>query len=728
MSFPFLRQPDAMDCGPACLKMIAGYYNKNYSLGFLREKCHITREGVSFLGLSDAAGSLGFRTIGVKIPFSMLSENVPLPCIVHWRQKHFIVVYKIRKNRVYVADPAQGHITLSREDFEAGWASANIEGKKAGLVLIIEPTPDLYDAGSKTEKHNEFLFLLKYFKFYRKYLVQLIAGLILGSVIQLIIPFLTQSVIDIGLNNNDISFIYLILFAQLSLIMGRMSVEFIRGWLLLHIGSRVNVAIISGFLQKLMALPISFFDTRLTGDILQRIDDNNRIEEFLTSTSLSILFSFVNLLVFGIVLSIYSVKILGLFIAGSVLYITWVNLFMKPRARLDHQRFREMSASSSKLINIINGMQDIKLTQSELHKRWDWENHQATLFGLKVKGLGLIQYQAAGGTLITEITNILITLVSATAVLKGDMTLGMMLAVQFIIGQLNVPVNQITGFLRISQDAKMSLGRLSEVHAMEPEEHDSGSKIDSLPPKADISIRKVSFQYEGPRSPYALKEADLLIENNKVTAIVGVSGSGKTTLLKLLLRFYNPVDGDIIVGDTLLSGISIKTWREKVGAVMQDGFLFPDTIAGNIAPGVEEINQEKMLKGASIAGIKSFIESLPLGYNTKIGANGHGLSEGQKQRLLIARVVYKDPEIVIFDEATNSLDAGTERVIVENLSGFFSGKTVVIVAHRLSTVRYADKIVVLEQGSVKETGNHDTLVAGKGAYYQLVKNQLELGN
>jgi ATP-binding cassette subfamily B protein len=719
MSFPFVKQPDAMDCGPACLKMVAGFYKMNFSLESLRKKCYITREGVSFLGLSEAADSVGFRTIGVKIPFELLTENVPLP---------FIVVYKISNDKIWAADPAVGLVKYTREEFIKNWASTIADGKPAGLVLIIEPTPALFDKENEPEKSTGFRFLFKYFHLYKKYIYQLVIGLLLGSCIQLVIPFLTQSIIDIGLNNNDIGFIYLILFAQLALLIGRMSVEFIRGWLLLHIGSRVNVAIISGFLQKLMSLPVSFFDTKLTGDILQRIDDNNRIEEFLTSASLNILFSFFNLIVFGIVLSVFSLKILLLFLAGSGLYILWVSLFMRQRARLDHQRFKQMSLSGSKLINIVNGMQEIKLTQSELSMRWDWENLQATLFRLKVKGLTLNQYQSAGATFINEVTNVFITIISATAVLKGDMTLGMMLAVQFIIGQLNVPVSQIIGFFRMSQDAKMSLDRLAEVHHMENEEPDPGMKVNKLPEKKDIYINNISYQYEGPHSPFALKDADLVIEENRITAIVGTSGSGKTTLLKMLLGFYQPVNGEILIGDTRLSNLSLKVWRKKVGAVMQDGFLFSDTIAANIAPGNEEINEDNLIRAVDIANIKGFVESLPLGYNTKIGTNGHGLSEGQKQRLLIARVVYKNPDIIIFDEATNSLDANNERVIVEKLGEFFEGKTVIIVAHRLSTVKNADKIVVLDGGRIVETGTHESLILKRGAYFNLIKNQLELGN
>ncbi len=727
MPFPFVKQPDGMDCGPACLKMIAAHYKMNFSLEMLRKRCYITREGVSFLGLSEAADSLGFRTIGVKIPFDMLNENVPMPCIVYWRQKHFVVVYKIEKDKIRVADPAVGLVKYTHEEFIRNWTSTVADGKPVGLVLIIEPTPALFEKEHEKVTLSGFSFLFKYFLLYRKYFYQLILGLFLGSCIQLLIPFLTQSIIDIGLNNNDIGFIYLILFAQLALVIGRMSVEFIRSWLLLHIGSRVNVAIISGFLQKLMSLPVAFFDTKLTGDILQRIEDNNRIEDFLTSASLSILFSFFNLFVFGIVLAIFSIKILLLFLTGSALYILWVSLFMRSRARLDQERFRKMSLSGNKLINIVNGMQEIKLTQTELAMRWDWEKLQASLFGLKVRGLGLIQYQSAGATFINEVTNVTITVMAATSVLSGNMTLGMMLAVQFIIGQLNVPVNQIIAFFRMAQDAKMSLDRLAEVHHLDEEEPDPETKVRKLPDRKDIYINNLSYQYEGPRSPYALKDVDLFIEENKITALVGTSGSGKTTLLKMLLGFYQPVTGEILIGDTRLVNLSLRIWREKVGAVMQDGFLFPDTIAFNIAPGTEDIDVDRLIKAAEIANIKSFIESLPLSYNTKIGASGHGLSEGQKQRLLIARVIYKNPEIIIFDEATNSLDANNEKVIVENLTEFFEGKTVIVVAHRLSTVKGADKIVVLDGGRIVETGNHESLISKNGAYFSLVKNQLELG-
>lgn len=728
MPFSFVKQPDSMDCGPACLKMIAGYYGRNYSLEALRRKCFITREGVSFLGLSEAAESIGFRTVGVKISFEMLKENVPLPCIAHWKQKHFVVIQKIRNDVVYVADPASGQVRYRKDDFIRSWASSTVDNLPAGLVLITEPAPALYQTEDEPENHGGFSFLFSYFSLYRKYFLQLMLGLFLGSCIQLIIPFLTQSVIDVGLNNNDISFIYLILFAQLALIIGRMSVEFIRGWLLLHIGSRVNVAVISGFLSKMMSLPVSFFETRMTGDILQRVEDNKRIEDFLTSASLTMLFSFFNLIVFGVVLAIFNLKILLIFLTGSLLYFGWVMLFMRKRAFLDQQRFRQMSESGNKLINIVNGMPEIKLTQSETNMRWDWEKLQASLFGLKVKSLSVIQYQSAGATFINEVSNVLITIVAATAVLNAEMTLGTMLAVQFIIGQLNIPVSQLLSFIRTSQDAKMSLDRLSEVHNLDEEEKEPENKVFKLPDNKSIYINNLSFQYEGPRSPFALRDVDLFIEQNKVTALVGSSGSGKTTLLKLILGFYPPVSGEILIGDTRLSNISLRSWRSRAGAVMQDGYLFPGTIAFNIAPGSGEISMERLVNAVETANIRHFIDSLPSGYNTKIGANGLGLSEGQKQRLLIARVIYKNPDVVLFDEATNSLDASNEKVIVENLAGFFKNKTVIIAAHRLSTVKNADRIVVLDNGRIIETGDHNTLIIKRGAYFNLVKNQLELGN
>jgi ATP-binding cassette subfamily B protein len=726
--FPFYKQLDAMDCGPACLRMIAKFYGKNYSLQTLRERCFISREGVSMLGISDAAESIGFHTMGVRLSFEQLAKEVNFPCIVHWKQKHFIIVYKIRKNRVFVSDPAHGRVTYTKEEFLKSWISTRKNGEEMGLCLLVEPTPDFYKYEDEKTDKRTFGFLFSYLRPYRNFMIQLALGLLLGSIIQLIFPFLTQQVVDFGINNQDIGFIYLILIAQFALFIGRMSVDFIRGWILLHLGTRVNISLISDFLIKLMKLPISFFDTKMIGDLMQRIGDHRRIELFLTSATLNILFSFVNLVIFGIVLAVYSLKIFWIFLAGSVFYIIWVYVFMKKRRELDFKRFSQLSDNQSSLIQLITGMQEIKLNNIEKQKRWEWETIQAKLFRVNVKSLSLNQYQQAGATFINEAKNILITIIAATSVIYGDMTLGMMLAVMYIIGQLNAPLNQMIGFFHRTQDAKISLERLGEVHLKDDEESPDEPKISILPRIRNLTVSGLSFQYEGPHSPLVLQNVELEIPESKVTAVVGVSGSGKTTLVKLLLGFYPPTKGEIRIGDIYLRNFSNRIWRDKCGVVMQDGFIFSDTIAKNITMGDEAVSTEKLIHAVKVANIREFIESLPLGYNTKIGANGHGLSQGQQQRILIARAVYKNPEFLFFDEATNALDANNEKIIMDNLQEFFTGKTVLVVAHRLSTVTNANQIVVLEKGKIVERGTHDELTKQKGAYYNLVKNQLELGN
>lgn len=726
-SFPFYKQLDAMDCGPACLRMVAKFYGKNFTLQTLRDRSFITRRGVSLLGISDAAESIGMRSMGIKISFERL-KKAPLPCIVHWKQEHFIVVYKIKKDKVFIANPAFGKVTYSVEEFLKGWVSTEKDGVGQGLCLLLEPTPDFFKQSDEKLNKGNFKFLFSYLRGYRKFIIQLILGLLMVSIIQLIFPFLTQQVVDFGINNQDIGFIYLVLIAQLVLFISRMSVDFIRGWILLHLGTRVNISLISDFLIKLMKLPIAFFDTKTIGDLLQRIGDHRRIELFLTSSTLNILFSFFSLFIFGIVLAIYSIKILWIFLIGSALYIFWVYLFMRKRRELDFGRFRQLSENQSSLIQLITGMQEIKLNNIEKQKRWEWEDIQAKLFRVNVRSLGLNQYQQAGATFINETKNIIITILTATAVITGDMTLGMMLAVQYILGQLNSPLDQMIGFFHRTQDAKISLERLGEVHLSEDEEAVDEDKTTVLPENKSIKILKMSFQYEGPHSPFVLKDVELSIPESKVTAIVGVSGSGKTTLVKLLLGFYKPVEGEIKIGNINLNNISIRVWRDHCGVVMQDGFIFSDTIANNIAMGADVINKEKLSDAVRIANIQDMIEALPLGFNTKIGTNGYVLSQGQKQRILIARSVYKDPEYLFFDEATNAIDANNEKVIMDNLEQFFKGKTVVVVAHRLSTVKNAGQIVVLDKGKIVEQGTHKELTRAKGAYFNLVKNQLELGN
>ncbi|MEK6153678.1 peptidase domain-containing ABC transporter [Flavobacteriaceae bacterium 3-367] len=727
--FPFYKQADQKDCGPTCIKIIAKHYGKIINIQNLRNLSETTREGSSMLGLSEAAEKIGFHTVGVRLNYKKLSEVV-LPCIVHWNKSHFVVLYKIKKNTVYISDPDHGLVKLLPEEFIKFWIGNNAtEETEEGVALLIEPTPKFYnESGEEGEEEAfNFAFIARYLLKYKKFIVQLAIGLLAGSVLQLIVPFLTQSIVDVGIQNQDINFIYLILFAQLFLFLGRTVLEVIRGWILLHLSTRINISLISDFFIKLMNLPISFFDTKMTGDLLQRINDHKRIEKILTTSSLNVLFSMVNLVIFGIVLAYYNLLIFGIFLVGSFLYFVWVLFFFKRRKTLDYKRFREISQEQSKVIELINGMQEIKLHNAERQMRWGWEFVQARLFKVDIKNLALEQTQSVGSSFINELKNILITVLSAKLVIDGEITLGMMVAITYIVGQLNAPVIQLINFLRDAQDAKISLERLGEIHNKEDEESAVDKKLSRIPKNLDLTLNDVSFRYTGGLEP-VIKKLNLTIPANKITAIVGVSGSGKTTLMKLMLRFY-PLDrGEISYGNHNLEHISQKAWRSHCGVVMQEGYIFNDTIARNIAVGTDFINDERLWHAIEVANIRSYIEELPLGLNTKIGLEGTGLSTGQKQRLLIARAVYKDPRLLFFDEATSALDANNERVIMENLDAFFADKTAVIIAHRLSTVKNAHKIVVLDKGKIVEMGNHNELTKLRGKYYQLVKNQLELGN
>ncbi len=727
LNFAFYKQPDEMDCGPTCLRMVAKHYGKSITLQQLRTLAKTTREGSSLLGISEAAEKIGFRTLGIKISYERLVEDAPLPCIAHWNQNHFVVIYKIKKDVIYIADPGHGLLKYQKDEFLKSWQSDHHEG----ILLLLEPTPEFSteDASGGDEKTKKgFSFLFQYLFKYKKLLTQLIIGLIAGSLLQLIFPFLTQSIVDIGVQNSDMHFIYLVLFAQLMLFVGRTTIEIIRSWILMHISSRINISLVSDFFVKLMKLPISFFDVKMTGDIMQRISDHHRIENFLTSATLNVLFSFVNLIVFSFVLAFYSLTIFTVFLLGSVLYFIWIMFFLKQRADLDYKRFNQNSQNQSKVMELITGMQEIKLHNAERQKRWQWENIQVRLFKINIKGLNLEQTQNAGSGLINELKNILITFLSAKLVIDGQITLGMMLSISYIIGQLNSPIIQLVSFTQSLQDARLSLERLSEIHSKQDEEPYQDEIIREVESDSPIQLNKVSFQYTGVYGDMVLNDLDLVIPPNKITAIVGSSGSGKTTLMKLLLKFYEPVQGEIKIAEQNLSSISAKTWRNICGVVMQEGYIFSDTIANNIAIGVENVNKKRLRDACNVANIKEYIETLPLGYNTKIGMDGIGLSTGQKQRILIARAVYKDPEYLFFDEATSALDATNEKIIMNNLDQFFKGKTVVVIAHRLSTVKNADQIIVLEKGKIVEYGTHTELTALRGSYYELVKNQLELGN
>jgi len=718
-----------MDCGPTCLRMISKFYGRSYPVQELRQLSFTTRQGSSMLGLSAAAEKIGFRTLGVKVPFDKISSEAPLPCIAHWNHQHFVVIRKVKKNKVYVADPAYGMLTYSKQEFLKSWQSDANEG----MLLLLEPTPEFYereDSGEKqpARKIMGFSFLFKYLFKYKKLILQLLVGLLAGSFFQLILPFLTQSIVDVGVQNRDVKFIYLILFAQLMLFFSRTAIEIIRSWILVHISSRINISLVSDFFIKLMKLPISFFDVKMTGDIMQRIGDHQRIETFLTSTSLNIIFSFVNLIIFSLILVYYSLTIFVVFFTGSLLYFLWIVVFLKARADLDFKRFHQNAKKQSKVMELINGMQEIKLHNAERQKRWQWERIQVNLFKLSLKGLALGQTQNIGSGLINELKNILITFLAAKLVINGEITLGMMLSISYIIGQLNSPVVQLVGFVQSLQDARISIERLSEIHSKEDEEPLGAKTVDSIDKDSPITLSKVSFHYPGMVSDLVLKDLNFVIPANKITAIVGASGSGKTTLMKLLLKFYSPISGDIKIGNDNLESVSPVMWRDSCGVVMQEGYIFSDTIANNIAVGVDDIDMTRLKHAASVANIKDYIESLALSYNTRIGMEGMGMSTGQKQRILIARAVYKNPEFIFFDEATSALDANNEKIIMNNLNEFFKGRTVVVIAHRLSTVKNADQIIVMHKGEIIEMNNHSELVAKRGAYFELVKNQLELSN
>ena len=712
-----------MDCGPTCLRMIAKHYGKNFSLQRLREISGINREGVSLLGISEAAEKIGFRTMGSRLNTQQLAE-LELPAILHWEQNHFVVFYKIKKGIYHIADPGKGLIEFTLAELQQRWLSAG----EFGIALILSPTPALHaQTGDQTEALN-WGYLLQYLYRYKQLVVQLFVGLGVGSLLQLIIPFLTQSVVDIGINTRNLNFIYIILIAQTMLFLGRMSVDFIRSWILLHISTRINISILTDFLIKLMKLPMSFFDTKMTGDIMQRMNDQKRIETFLTGPTLNIIFSLFNLIIFTGVLAYYNVNIFFIFLVSSVLYSLWVIAFLKKRRDLDFKRFDISSKNQSSVVQLINGMQEIKLNNCEQQKRWEWEHLQAGLFKFSVRSLSLNQIQQSGAFFINEGKNILITFLVAKAVIDGQLTLGGMMAIQYIVGQVNSPIEQMLGFLQQLQDAKISLERLNEIHQMEDEEPVDKTFLHELPADKSISLNQLSFTYPGAGNEPVLKGINLSIPEGKTTAIVGMSGSGKTTILKLLLRFYTPQKGEVKIGAAYIDQIGYRYWRGQCGIVMQDGFIFSDTIARNIAVADEHPNMGRLQHAVKMANISDMIDDLPLGLNTKIGAEGNGISQGQKQRILIARAVYKDPEYIFFDEATNSLDANNESVIMNNLESFFKGRTVVVVAHRLSTVKNADNIVVLDKGVIIEQGTHAELTKNKGEYYNLVKNQLELGS
>lgn len=736
-TFPITRQHDGMQCGVACLQMVCLFYGKSYSQDSLSEHCVPSVQGVSMQGLSETATYLGFQTVCGLTPIWVLEDTV-LPCILHWNQTHFVVLYRVRrrgkKRYYYIADPGRGLLKYDEKEFCGHWANTVSKGEEKGIALFLQPTPAFYEAakGEEGEGHGHgekrsFSFLFGYIRRYRRYFGQIILGLIVGCVIQLVFPFLTQAIVDVGIRHRSLDFIYLILLGQLMLVASRTAVDFIRRWILLHISMRINISLVSDFFIKLLKLPMSFFDTKLMGDLMQRMNDHGRVQTFLTTQTLSVLFSLVSFLVFGCVLLCYNLPIFLVFLTGSLCYAFWIGLFLHRRKQIDYLYFEKQAKNNNKTYQFITSMQEIKLQDCEQRRRWEWEDVQAELFEANMKSLKLQQTQEAGSIFINEIKNIVITVMAAAAVIDGDMTLGMMLAVQYIIGQLNAPVDQLMGFVYSLQDVKISLERINEIHGMENEESDPQA-LKSFPGKErGLRLEAVDFKYDPHAIVKTLDGVDFEIPAGEVTAIVGTSGSGKTTLIKLLLGYYRVSGGVVRIGGTDIRQLNLKWWRRQCGVVMQDGVIFSESIARNIAVDDGEIDKERLVRAARIANIDDFIMRLPLKYNTVIGQDGMGLSQGQKQRILIARAVYKNPQYIFLDEATNALDANNERAIVENLTDFYRGRTVVVVAHRLSTVKHADRIVVIEKGRIVEVGNHRELIERQGAYYHLVKNQLELG-
>lgn len=732
-TFPHYTQLNSSDCGPTCLRMIASFYGKEYSQETIRRHCFISREGVSLLGICDAAEYIGMHSLGMKLTIDQLVDEVNFPCILHWNQNHFVVCYDVERSRIggkykfYIADPASQCITYNEEEFKKGWISSKFKGEECGVALLLEPDVDFgknEDDCYTPKKKRNFRTFAHYYLQHKRLLLQIIAGMLVGMGMQFIFPFLTQAMVDVGIGHKNFNIVTLILIAQIVLFIAQLSVDFIRSWVLLHINARVDIALISNFLYKLTCMPLNFFNTRKLGDTLQRVGDHARIKSFLMGNSLNIIFSFVSLIIFSCVLAYYSIMIFSIFMVGNILNLLWITIFMKYRRELDSKRFGLSSTEQNRLVQLIQGMQDIKLNNCEREKRWEWEHVQIGLFRISSKGLTISQIQQTGSSFLSQATNFIILYLSATAVIHDNMTLGMMMSVSYIIGQLSAPFTDFVNFAYALQDARISMERLNDIYEQEDEEDDIDKHMTILPTDHNIRIENMYFSYSGNSRNYTLQDINLTIEAGKVTAIVGSSGSGKTTLIKILQGFYKPNQGSVCIGNIPLELINPHVWRASTGSVMQDSFLFSDSIAKNIALSTEQIDIKRLQLASKMANVDSFISTMPLGYNTRIGMEGIGVSQGQRQRILIARAIYKNPEFIFFDEATNALDATNEWEIMNHLHNFYKGKTVVIAAHRLSTISQADQIVVIKEGKIVEVGRHEQLLEKKGEYYELVNYQM----
>ena len=724
--FPFYEQLDSMDCGVACLRMIASYHGRDYEASHLRDMTYIDREGVSLLGISHAAEQIGLKTMGAPVPFNRLSQDIPLPAIAHWENDHFIVIYKVTSKNVWVGDPSQKNITkLSTPAFLAGWHKPDLGKEETGILLMLEPMSDFLEIGGGSERKNGFTHLYSYIRKYQPLINQILIGVGLVSIIQFAFPFLIKSIIDTGVAIENSTFIYIVLIAFIVLYLTQTFVEMVRNRIIRFIGTKVNAQLMSEFLAKLMQLPIRFFDSHIVGDVLQRIYDNKRVEKLLTSTTVFALFSAVNLIISALILFLFSTKICLIFLFGTVLYFVWAFYCLNKRRALETKRFDYATQNQNALVQLISGIHEIKQHNVEIQKRWDWESIQKKIYDTNQAFFKIDQQQKMGANFINDLKNIVITVVAAQAIIHPDqiMTLGTLVAIQYIIGQLNSPMEQIIHFMSQAQDAKISIERMNEIHQRAPKEA-LESKLNILPEEGEITFENVTFQYNGPSSPIILRNINLTIPKGKTTAIVGSSGSGKTTLLKLILGTYQPTKGTIKLGGVNLAAINSRLWRDQYGVVEQDGYIFSDTITGNIAFGEQVADKRQVIRAAKIANIQNHVEKLRLGYSTIVGPDS--VSGGQKQRLLIARAVYKNPAYLFLDEPTNPLDTYNEMVIMENIEDYFVDKTIVIVAQRLSTIINANHIVVVEDGEVIEQGSHDYLMNLRGAYHQMHRNQTEL--
>lgn len=721
-------QLDTKDCGPASLQIISRYYGKYFDLDDIRDKCETTREGISVYDLCKAAELIGFKTLPVKTSYRKLQEEIPLPCIVHWRKSHFIVVYKVTKDKVYISDPAIGLISYTKKEFVNGWL-AHIREKQAwrkGVLIALEPTDKFLGLTSKKPKKSSFeilRYLSAHLKPYTGQVVRLLLTMLVITLLQAVFPIITQSVVDTGISTKDLGFIKLLLIANVILVISTSAGNWIRQSINMHISQRVKVSLLSNYIIKLLKLPLKFFENKLIGDILQRAMDYERLESFLMNSAFSIILASLNLIVFSVILIIYEPLLFWIFILGSVLYVLWVLFFWNIRKKMDIRYFSLMAQNHSHWIEMLSNIQDIKNNNYEQGKRWRWEKVQVKLYHVAIKLLGVDQAQQVGSNLINTLRDVALTFYSATLVIEGQLTFGMLIAVQYIIGQLKGPVSEVVNFISSYQLAMISYTRMAEVDRTEEEETDEIASNTFFPTSKSLSLKNVSFRYHQ-NGAYILSNISIVIPEGKVTAIVGASGSGKSTLVKILLRLYKPVSGEFLIGSSNSKNVSLKKWRENIGVVTQESQVFKDTILNNIVLGKGDFDKERFLKAVEVANVKDEIEKLPLGYNTLMGENGRGLSEGQKQRILIARAIYKNPNYLFFDEATNALDSYNEKVVVRNLNEAYQGKTVIIAAHRLATIKDADQILVLDQGKLVETGNHRSLVTKKGQYYKLFESQI----